>query len=334
VRSAEATRTGRNLVRIQTRHANYRALFLVLEHVARVERGPIHVPDLAWEAGLSRYHLARVFRAALGESIRSFLIRIRLERAAYRLLETNRSVTDLAEEAGYGGLEAFTRAFSRAYGSCPTDYRSAKSCQWLLEAPNDLHWDPERRPIEIAVGGTPPLEMKLLRLPTMRVAALRTIGDYRDLEAGWNHIASLLPEAPWEQLGSRFFSIFHDDFEYSEKSTLRADIGFSVPKSFPIPESLHEVIVPGGIFASTARALTRRESPTVWPEITRHWLPRGGQRPLDVPALDIQCAWPLPFDNVPRRAFVGIELDLGPTRDVAPGQTLRVKSRCSQALSH
>ena len=45
-----------------------------------------------------------------------FRRRILLERSAYRLLTTGRTILDIAVEAGYGSHEAFTRAFTRAYG--------------------------------------------------------------------------------------------------------------------------------------------------------------------------------------------------------------------------
>lgn len=64
-----------------------------------------------------------------------------LERAAYRLLTTDRHVLDVALEAGYSSHEAFTRAFERAYGSTPSRWRRDPT-QFQLVAPNDVHFQP------------------------------------------------------------------------------------------------------------------------------------------------------------------------------------------------
>ena len=64
-----------------------------------------------------------------------------LERAAYRLVTTRASVLDVAIEAGYGSNEAFTRAFGRAYGVAPREFR-ARPGPLRLAAPNAVHFHP------------------------------------------------------------------------------------------------------------------------------------------------------------------------------------------------
>jgi hypothetical protein len=68
--------------------------------------------------------------------------RILLERAAWHLARTHRSVTDIALDANYGSLEAFTRAFRRAYGISPSLYRRSGSVRIHLPAPNRYHFCP------------------------------------------------------------------------------------------------------------------------------------------------------------------------------------------------
>jgi hypothetical protein len=64
-----------------------------------------------------------------------------LERAAFRLVTTDRTVLDVAIEAGYGSHEAFTRAFGRAYGSSPAKWRRHPT-RIQLAAPSDVHFHP------------------------------------------------------------------------------------------------------------------------------------------------------------------------------------------------
>ena len=97
--------------------------------------------ELAARLYLSRFHLDRVISSVAGEPPRRFRRRILLERAAYRLLSTDRTILDLAVEAGYGSHEAFTRAFTTAYGVTPGAFRR-KPHAIRIEAPSGVHFHP------------------------------------------------------------------------------------------------------------------------------------------------------------------------------------------------
>ena len=97
--------------------------------------------DLAARLYLSRYHFDRLISSVAGEPPRAFRRRILLERSAYRLLTTGRTILDIAIEAGYGSHEAYARAFTRAYGCGPQRWRG-KPTQTQIEAPSDVHFHP------------------------------------------------------------------------------------------------------------------------------------------------------------------------------------------------
>jgi AraC family transcriptional regulator len=97
--------------------------------------------ELAARLYLSRFHLDRIVSSVAGEPPAAFRRRVLLERAAYRLATTGRSVLDVAVEAGYGSHEAFTRAFTKAYGVAPTAWRT-RPTRMRIEAPSDVHFHP------------------------------------------------------------------------------------------------------------------------------------------------------------------------------------------------
>jgi AraC family transcriptional regulator len=97
--------------------------------------------DLAARLYLSRFHLDRIIASVAGESPSRFRRRVLLERAAYRLITTRRTILDIAVEAGYGSHEAFTRAFARAYGVGPSRFR-AQPDRIQIYAPSDVHFHP------------------------------------------------------------------------------------------------------------------------------------------------------------------------------------------------
>jgi AraC-like DNA-binding protein len=85
---------------------------------------PLGVDDMAAAAGLSRAHFSREFRREFGESPHQYLLTRRLERAAWLLRATDRSVADVCFSVGLSSVGSFTTSFSRAYGVSPTVYRA------------------------------------------------------------------------------------------------------------------------------------------------------------------------------------------------------------------
>ena len=97
--------------------------------------------ELASRAHLSRFHFDRLVAAAAGEPPATFRRRILLERAAYQLITTDEDVLHVALGAGYSSHEAFTRAFARAYGRSPSDWRR-RPTSFQIEAPSKVHFNP------------------------------------------------------------------------------------------------------------------------------------------------------------------------------------------------
>ncbi|MGH3361053.1 MAG: helix-turn-helix transcriptional regulator [Nocardioides sp.] len=89
----------------------------------------------------SRFHFDRMIRSVAGEPPRAFRRRILLERAAYRMITTSAPLIDIAVEAGYGSHEAFTRAFTRAYGARPGEWRRHPG-HLQIAAPSGVHFHP------------------------------------------------------------------------------------------------------------------------------------------------------------------------------------------------
>jgi uncharacterized damage-inducible protein DinB len=65
--------------------------------------------------------------------------RLLLERAAWQLSRTQLPVTDISLNANYASLEAFTRAFRKAFGVSPSLYRRMGATFTHLYAANGIH---------------------------------------------------------------------------------------------------------------------------------------------------------------------------------------------------
>jgi AraC family transcriptional regulator len=101
---------------------------------------PAKTQDLARQAYQSRTQFHRLFRSMVEETPAAMRRRLLLERAAYQLARTRMSVTDVALDANYGSLEAFTRAFRRAFRISPSLYRRMRDPHFHLPASNGIHF--------------------------------------------------------------------------------------------------------------------------------------------------------------------------------------------------
>jgi AraC family transcriptional regulator len=101
----------------------------------------LSIDDAASNAALSRSHFDRVIRAVAGEPPVAFRRRVLLERAAYQLATSTTGILEIALECGYSSHEAFVRAFRRAYGVNPSEWRASPR-QIKLPTPNHVHFHP------------------------------------------------------------------------------------------------------------------------------------------------------------------------------------------------
>lgn len=82
---------------------------------------------LARLAGLSERQLFRQFREIHGKTPRRYLTEVRMQRAADLLRTTRLGVEQVAQAVGYQNPAAFDRAFKRAFGVTPSEWRAAPS---------------------------------------------------------------------------------------------------------------------------------------------------------------------------------------------------------------
>jgi len=80
--------------------------------------------QVAREAGMSKCHFCRVFKAHTGITFRDHLARRRIARATELLQDHKRSVTDVCLEVGFNDMSHFARVFRRLTGHPPSHFRS------------------------------------------------------------------------------------------------------------------------------------------------------------------------------------------------------------------
>lgn len=81
------------------------------------------VTDLATALKLSESRLRVLFKEAAGIPLGKYIQNYRINRAMALLHTTELSIADIAEEAGFGSPQAFSRTFKKETGKSPQGYR-------------------------------------------------------------------------------------------------------------------------------------------------------------------------------------------------------------------
>jgi AraC family transcriptional regulator len=100
-----------------------RRLFRVLDYIEANLEGDLTIDRIASIACLSRYHFARSFKQAVGQSPHRYISAKRLDRAKVLLVRSNLSLVDITLNLSFSCQANFSRAFRRATGQTPGQYR-------------------------------------------------------------------------------------------------------------------------------------------------------------------------------------------------------------------
>jgi transcriptional regulator GlxA family with amidase domain len=92
-------------------------LLPVLVHIQANLDEDLSLDAVAKRVRLSSFHFHRLFRSAIGETLKQYTQRLRLERAANRLIIHDSTILDVALDSGFQSHETFSREFKRRFQS-------------------------------------------------------------------------------------------------------------------------------------------------------------------------------------------------------------------------
>jgi AraC-like DNA-binding protein len=90
---------------------------------------PLDLDQLAAHAGFSKFHFARAFKDAYGETPANYLSRRRVERAKDLLRSANLTVTEVCMLVGFSSLGSFSSRFSEMVGMSPSAFQRASAAR-------------------------------------------------------------------------------------------------------------------------------------------------------------------------------------------------------------
>ena len=97
------------------------------DHLLTSREGYVSLAQLAAEHAISVSHLQKLFKQTYGMPVYHYIKEYRLEQAAVELVRSTKSVTQIAQHAGYDNASKFSESFKKRYGKTPSRYRADKT---------------------------------------------------------------------------------------------------------------------------------------------------------------------------------------------------------------
>ena len=250
--------------KVNTARAYADRLMRVTSHMHAHLDDPLDLARLADIACLSPYHFHRIYRAMICETIMETLSRMRMQRASNGLAGSQLSIAEIAKQAGYGSVQAFTRAFRASFGTSPAVFRA-------------------RRQPKL---GDPPMPVEIQDRPPLRIACVshrgppQTIGAAFDRVVAWAGPKRVTMPPAWG------VAVYLSDMMTVPAADQQALAGLTVGPDVAADEtvSIHEV--PGGRYAVLLYKGPYAHIGKGYEELFG-WLPTSGEEPADRPCHEV-----------------------------------------------
>lgn len=247
-----------------------RAIWFIESHFGN----DITLQEISDVAGLSRYHLSRVFGLVTGHSISGYIRARRLSGAARTLLDQPATILEVALDAGYGSHEAFTRAFRDQFGLTPEAVRKQGHTRnlALLEP---IRMDPARLP-ELE----PP---RFETLPPMLLAGLQETYPYGGnaaIPSLWQKFNVHFGNIPG-QIGNVAYGVCTHIEGEAEKFRYMAAV--AIGDGSDLPDGFTTLKIPGQRYAVFAHRGHVSGIPATMHQIFGSWMPNCGIQFGDMP---------------------------------------------------
>jgi transcriptional regulator GlxA family with amidase domain len=115
---------GISTIEVDTNPTLPETLKIALELMQKNIEEPLSISELASCAGISNRQLERRFGRFVGASPSRYYLELRLTRARQLVLQTNRSITEIAISTGFVSLPHFQKRFRDFFGAAPGSYRA------------------------------------------------------------------------------------------------------------------------------------------------------------------------------------------------------------------
>lgn len=239
------------------------------EYIARVNKvmdylenhidQPVNLEKLAQIACFSPYHFHRIFSVLTGETLNSFILRIRLEKAS-QLLQYHKKMTvgEIAQSCGFTSISLFSRTFRKHVGMTANTFRKTRKSALTKDGNSyDNNGDllSKRKQslsesIDINNLIFPDAKITVKRMPEMKVIYCRHKGAFYKIGHAYNTVMEWaanhnLLDFPTTKL----ITVYHDTPGIAEMKNVRQSACVTVEKDIKVSGEIGKMVIQAGKYA-------------------------------------------------------------------------------------
>jgi AraC family transcriptional regulator len=256
-----------------------RRINAVIDYIETHLEEKLNLDELSRVAQFSKYHFHRIFTAFMGESLYSFITRLRVERAAAVLPNSSAKITDIAFNLGFEDSATFARAFKKHFGVPASRWKKDRNSK-IHQASHALS---EYYELKLNTGKDELVscEIEKLQLPATELFYIRHRGpyakDYRLFASLHRRLLDALRRQAVEWNQERgFYVIYHDPLGITADERLRISYGVEAASSGP-----DRLTITANPYLFCRFVLANHEYGGAWTTVYRHILPQKGLQPAD-----------------------------------------------------
>jgi AraC family transcriptional regulator len=283
-------------MRFEANEKYTQALLDTLVHIQTHLDDDLSLDQLAGRAGFSAYHFHRVFSEFVGEPVKEYIRRLRLERSTFRLRISDATILNIALDCGFKTHETYTRAFKRRFGVSPSVFRE-NHLREMKRRVREVHYaDAQVRLGEIdrLAGASKELNVRVESVRPIKTAFVRHLGPYESVLEPGSSLASL-----WEELfawgnargligpESLLIGVGHDDPSITPPDKLRFDVCVEVPEFADSTGNVAFQTLQPGLYAAARHYGSFDNLPDAYLHIGMQWLPRSKYRIAMRPVFEV-----------------------------------------------
>jgi AraC family transcriptional regulator len=195
----------------------------------------IDIDEVIKYSGFSYFHFHRLFLVYVGETIKQYIKRLRLERAAYEIKYKKRAITDAALDAGFNTPSAFNKAFKEFFECSPSEFKKIelRSKEYKMIEP-----------------------IRIEEINPIKVYSVRHTGDYNKIGnafeklMGWAYKNKIKNKKNLMGKEAYTYSIAYDDPNVTDINKLRSDACMSnTDESVELEDGIFKQEIEGGKYA-------------------------------------------------------------------------------------
>jgi AraC family transcriptional regulator len=255
-------------------------LLPVLVHIQANLDQDLSLAVLAKRVRLSQFHFHRLFRSAVGETLKQYTQRLRLERAANRLIIHDSTILDVALDSGFQNHETFSREFKRRFQVTPKSYREwgrgkMRASQLSATGLDELYKD-----FELS-------ETRVAQLAQLHVAFIRHVGPYESVsDILWHKLADWA-KSKRLPVDLTFLGIPQDAPGLTAPERLRFDAAIVLPEEFSSEGPIGHQVLNAAEFAVTTHVGHYRTLPKAYATIVHRAARLKGYQVGGLPCIEV-----------------------------------------------